>query len=254
MAQLKVAETPTSAKTKTSVKNPNSPPRLQVAVSDRAPGPGAAIHSSRAIFEFVIRELGQADREHFLVLHLDNKHRLLAKETISIGTQSSVEVHPREVFKGAVLNGSSAIVCAHNHPSGDPTPSQKDRDITFRLREAGALMGIEVFDHIIVGNARTSQYYSFCDSGTLPKTGALFSGRVEQEKPCNCKSSIFDAVEELGQIQSKIELMNCLSLDDLSDNNLAKDGYKYTLRTISKEIGRIEDQLSLAMKNKAAAL
>ena len=101
MAQKRVAETPSPAKSKALAKNS---PRLHVVVSDPAATPGVACNSSQAVFAVAVRELAQADRENFMVLHLDSKRRLLAKETISIGSLSAAIVHPREVFKGAILN------------------------------------------------------------------------------------------------------------------------------------------------------
>lgn len=103
------------------------------------------------------------DREHFVVLHLDAENRMLAKETISIGDLTSAIIHPREVFKGAVHHGSAAIICVHNHPGGDNTPSEADISITRRLIECGELLGIKVLDHVIIGNGFSSvnDYVSF---------------------------------------------------------------------------------------------
>ena len=91
-----------------------------------------------------------SDREVFVVLHLDVRNRVVAHEITSIGSQTASMVHPREVFKSAILKGTCSIILAHNHPSGDPAPSKDDIDTTHRLRQAGQLMGIEVIDHIIV--------------------------------------------------------------------------------------------------------
>ena len=91
-----------------------------------------------------------ADREMFVVLHLDVRNRVVAHEITSIGSQTASLVHPREVFKSAILKGACSIILSHNHPSGDPSPSKDDIDLTHRLVEAGRLMGIDVLDHIIV--------------------------------------------------------------------------------------------------------
>ena len=97
------------------------------------------------------------DREHFVVISLTTKNRVIAIETASIGSLSSSLVHPREIFKNAIRLSAAAIILGHNHPSGDPTPSREDLKITKRLVEAGKLIGIEVLDHIVVGvNAYTS--------------------------------------------------------------------------------------------------
>lgn len=91
------------------------------------------------------------DREHFIVAYLNRKGGVNAICTISIGGLNSTMVHPREVFKPAILTSSASVILIHNHPSGDPTPSSEDIEITKRLIEAGELLGIEVLDHVIVG-------------------------------------------------------------------------------------------------------
>ena len=95
-------------------------------------------------------DIRMADREMFVVLHLDVRNRVVAHEITSIGSQTASLVHPREVFKSAILKGACSLILAHNHPSGDPSPSKDDVDLTNRLVEAGRLMGIDVLDHIIV--------------------------------------------------------------------------------------------------------
>lgn len=104
------------------------------------------------------------DREEFLVVPLDGKNRPLGFHVVSVGTLTASLVHPREVFKTAVLANAAAIVVLHNHPSGDPTPSAEDQAITRRLREAGELLGIGVLDHVVIGDGR---YVSFADQGLL---------------------------------------------------------------------------------------
>jgi DNA repair protein RadC len=95
--------------------------------------------------------LGDAlDREHFVVALLDTKNKLIGINTVSIGSLNASVVHPREVFKPAILANAHAILCAHNHPSGAPQPSQEDRVLTKRLVDAGKLLGINVLDHIIL--------------------------------------------------------------------------------------------------------
>jgi len=94
---------------------------------------------------------GDSDREVFIVLLLNHKNRLLGVHEAAIGSVSAVEVHPRETLKAAVVAGASAIIVGHIHPSGDPTPSQQDRDLTDRLREAAELLGIKLLDHVVVG-------------------------------------------------------------------------------------------------------
>ena len=96
--------------------------------------------------------------ETFSVLCLDTKGRIAGYHEISHGDLSSTIVHPREVYKRALLNNAFGIVACHNHPSGDPTPSKEDEELTRRLGEAGTLLGVKMFDHIIIGNGET---YSF---------------------------------------------------------------------------------------------
>ncbi|MBK5276279.1 MAG: DNA repair protein RadC [Desulfuromonadales bacterium] len=110
------------------------------------------------------RDMANLDREHFVVLHLDGKNSIIARETVSIGSLSQAVVHPREVFKAAVHNGSKAIICVHNHPTGDPAPSTDDIAITRRLCEAGGIIGIEVLDHIVIGDG---EYMSFVERGYM---------------------------------------------------------------------------------------
>lgn len=99
----------------------------------------------------VMERLRYEDKEHFLALFLDSRHRVIAHRTISIGNLQANLVHPREVFKEAVSRSAAAIIAVHNHPSGDPSPSEEDYAITARLKEAGELMGIGLLDHIIIG-------------------------------------------------------------------------------------------------------
>ncbi len=125
-----------------------------------------SIRSSSNVSEMLHRYLADVDREHFVVLLLNRKNQVIGLHTVSIGSVTASIVHPREVFKVAILANSTAIICGHNHPSGDPTPSTEDRELTSRLVEAGKLLGIEVLDHIIVGDG-SQRYFSFADEGLL---------------------------------------------------------------------------------------
>jgi DNA repair protein RadC len=104
------------------------------------------------------------DQERFVVACLDTKHRVQCVVIITIGTLDASLVHPREVFKPAFIEGSSAVVLSHNHPSGNTTPSREDREVTNRLTEAGKLLGIAVLDHIIHGDG-TGDVLSIRDCG-----------------------------------------------------------------------------------------
>lgn len=113
------------------------------------------------------KELEDWDREEFRIYLLDTKHRLIGVHTVSIGSLTVSIVHPREVFKCALLANACAIIGVHNHPSGNPEPSPEDHALTTRLSEAGELLGIPFLDHIIIG---LDQHFSFTDQGLLQRT------------------------------------------------------------------------------------
>jgi DNA repair protein RadC len=96
------------------------------------------------------RDLPHLKREHFVVLLLNARHEVQARQTVSIGSLNASIVHPREVFRPAVVHAAAAVVLVHNHPSGDPEPSEEDLSITKRLVSAGELLGVTVLDHVIV--------------------------------------------------------------------------------------------------------
>ena len=103
-----------------------------------------------------------ADKEQFRVLFLDKRNQLIADEVQQEGTVDHTPVYPREVVKRALELSATALILVHNHPSGDPTPSKEDLEITRRLREVGDLVGVRVLDHIVIGRGR---YVSFVDDG-----------------------------------------------------------------------------------------
>jgi DNA repair protein RadC len=106
--------------------------------------------------ELAAHLLADADRETFIAIHLDAKLRLLSAETVAVGTLTATLIHPREVFKGAVLSNAASIIVAHNHPSGDPTPSPEDLALTETLIRAGELLGIALTDHLVIGATTVS--------------------------------------------------------------------------------------------------
>jgi DNA repair protein RadC len=120
--------------------------------------------SPQDVARFFISDLRFLQQEHFIVIHLNTKNRLLSKETITIGTLDSSLVHPREVFKAAIRQSSASLILIHNHPSGDPRPSREDINLTRRLKEAGDLLGIPILDHLIIGN---NKYFSMKEEGML---------------------------------------------------------------------------------------
>lgn len=131
---------------------------------------GTKITSSRDLFEHYHPTLRDLRHEIFKVVLLDAKHAIVRDATVSEGSLTLSIVHPREVFTMAVKESAAAVIFLHNHPSGDPTPSQEDRLLTTRLVSAGEVLGIRVLDHIVVGDGR---YVSFADQGWLNESGRL---------------------------------------------------------------------------------
>ena len=103
-------------------------------------------------------------KEVFRVIHLNVKNDMIMKEDISVGGLHSAAAHPREVFQTAIKKGAHAVILIHNHPSGDPTPSQSDKTTTGQLVKAGSILGIQVLDHIVIGDGH---YVSFKQQGIL---------------------------------------------------------------------------------------
>ncbi len=119
------------------------------------PGPPAArprVGTPEDAAALVVPLLAGRDREHCVLVSVDVRHRLLGLRTVSVGTVDHTFMGPREVFRDALGVGASAVFLAHNHPSGDPEPSAEDRQITRRLARAGATLGVEVLDHLVVGD------------------------------------------------------------------------------------------------------
>jgi DNA repair protein RadC len=102
------------------------------------------------VARFVRRVVGNDAREHLLVLMLDGRHKPIAYQVVSVGTATASLVHPREVFQAAIAAGAVAVIVAHNHPSGNPSPSREDREVTDRLIKAGELLGIRLLDSVVV--------------------------------------------------------------------------------------------------------
>ncbi|MCY8937707.1 RadC family protein [Peribacillus frigoritolerans] len=113
---------------------------------------------------YCMEEMRFLSQEHFVCLYLNTKNQVLQKTTIFIGSLNASIVHPREVFKEAFKRSAASIICLHNHPSGDPSPSREDIEVTKRLVECGKIIGIEVLDHIIIGEHK---YVSLKEKGYL---------------------------------------------------------------------------------------
>ena len=122
------------------------------------------ISSPRDVSALLINEMANLNQEVFKLILLNTKNIIISTKDIFKGTLNSSVVHPREVFKEAVQRGSANIIVCHNHPSGDPNPSKEDINITIRLKECGRIMGIELLDHIIIGN---NKYVSLKEKGII---------------------------------------------------------------------------------------
>jgi DNA repair protein RadC len=108
------------------------------------------------IFENFLEQKGYLDRENFMMMTLNTKNKTIGLNMVSVGSLNSSIVHPREVFKLAILQNARSIIVAHNHPSGDTNPSKEDIELTKRLVEAGEILGIDVLDHLVIGDDYTS--------------------------------------------------------------------------------------------------
>ncbi|MBI3320437.1 MAG: DNA repair protein RadC [Candidatus Omnitrophica bacterium] len=111
-----------------------------------------AVDTAEAAAALIRPHLADKKKEHFVALLLDNRHRVIRLQPIAVGSLSASLVHPRELFKEVIAASAAAVIVAHNHPSGDPEPSEQDLALTKRLVQAGKLLGIEVLDHLIVGS------------------------------------------------------------------------------------------------------
>lgn len=126
---------------------------------------GSVIRSAEDVHRHLHPRLRHLSHERFLVLLLDGRHRLIRLEVVSQGTLTASLVHPREVFRPALREPAAALVLVHNHPSGDPTPSPEDREVTQRLARAGEILGVQVLDHVIVAERG---YCSLREEGGFP--------------------------------------------------------------------------------------
>ena len=144
---------------------------------DRVIGKESVNTQDKAV-EYIIREFADLDREVFMILNLDTALRPINLNVVSMGTLSETMVHPREVFKASILSNASSVICIHNHPGGDVTPSDPDIAVTNRLTECGKILGIEVADHLIIGG-RDGTYFSFQESA---RTNMQTMGMTENDR------------------------------------------------------------------------
>jgi DNA repair protein RadC len=121
------------------------------------------VRDARCVADVFSEQFAPLDREHFVALVLDGRNRVVGFNVVSIGSLTAALVHPREVFKAAILSNAAALILVHNHPSGDPTPSTEDRALTARLRQCGELLGISVLDHVVIGD--DGQFVSLAEEG-----------------------------------------------------------------------------------------
>ncbi|MBE0430182.1 MAG: DNA repair protein RadC [Thermoleophilia bacterium] len=126
--------------------------------------PKFRINSPEDVYRKLYPAMRESKKEYFVELCLDTKNHVIKEETISIGTLNANIVHPREVFRAAMISSAAHIIVAHNHPSGDPAPSREDIEITKKLVETGKIMGIEILDHVIIGDCR---HFSMKEGGHI---------------------------------------------------------------------------------------
>ncbi|MCS7458727.1 DNA repair protein RadC [Paenibacillus doosanensis] len=122
------------------------------------------VRSPEDVSGLMMEEMRYLQKEHFVCLFLNTKNHVIGQETLSMGSLNASIVHPREVFRAAIKRSSASIICVHNHPSGDPTPSSEDVQMTQRLVEAGDIVGIDVLDHVVIGDRR---YISLKEQGLM---------------------------------------------------------------------------------------
>ncbi len=135
-------------------------------LKEKIMGKSIQLKSSKAVFDYLNQAMRKDKREVFKVLFLDSKNRLIDAKNLFVGSLTSSAVYPREIMKKAIKYDAAALIFAHNHPSGDPDPSQSDREITQELVSAGKTMQIKVLDHIIIGG---NKYFSFADEGLIER-------------------------------------------------------------------------------------
>lgn len=129
------------------------------------------LHTSADAVEVIGEELQKYDRELFCILNLRTNGQVINMNIVSTGTLNAALVHPREVFKSAILSNASGIILIHNHPSGDCQPSKADIAVTKRLIDAGEVLGISILDHIVIGGQK--DYYSFMENDMLSKKNEM---------------------------------------------------------------------------------
>ena len=137
--------------------------RVSVVLPLAQPATGPRLERPEQVAHYC-KDLGDLGQESFHVLTLDRKHKVIGRHMASLGSLTASLVHPREVFRPALLDNAASVILVHNHPSGEPEPSRDDRELTERLVQAGEILGIKILDHVIVGRGR---HYSFVEAGLI---------------------------------------------------------------------------------------
>jgi DNA repair protein RadC len=134
------------------------------------------VNNSKALFDYLYVEMRDKSREHFKVVFLNAKNRVISTQTLFVGTLTASVVYPREVVKAALDQHAAAVIFAHNHPSGDPTPSREDTHLTRKLVFSCRVMDVTVHEHLVIGDGR---YYSFADQGMIAEMNRSFDALQE---------------------------------------------------------------------------
>jgi DNA repair protein RadC len=121
-------------------------------------GPASHIREAADVYRAFREHFEALDREEFLVVLVDGRNKVIGFNVVSVGTLTASLVHPREVFKPAIVGNAAAIILVHNHPSGDPEPSAEDKALTSRLTQAAELLGIRILDHVVIGDERYASF------------------------------------------------------------------------------------------------
>jgi len=132
-------------------------------VREGNPEKAPQIMCSNDVAKFLKSRLRDESREIYIAIYLNPQHRVVGVDEVSKGSSDAAIIHPREVFKGALLANATCVITAHNHPSGNPTPSPDDRMIHERLKKAGELLGVKLLDELVIGDG--DRFYSYADNG-----------------------------------------------------------------------------------------
>lgn len=167
-------------------------------IVSEGPPPTVCISSGFEVYN-LMRFLESADREQFYVLHLTAKNQVIAMEQVAMGTLTNSLLHPREVFKAAIVSNSAQIILCHNHPSGNVQPSREDELITTRIIQAGEILGIEILDHVIIGNGN---YCSMKEERLMCLSLAARTGQMNDH--CGDENSNQAFFEKLDNMRNEI--------------------------------------------------